>query len=101
MDESEMLKNIVTQELSKLLRQEMAAGIAAVFAGQQKTGGISVVINNNAGVSVSAREGVDGFDRKMLEITIDQMVANALTRGQETTGILRSIFNLVPALSGR
>jgi hypothetical protein len=101
MDESEMLNRIITQELSKLLRQEMAAGIAAVFAGQQKSSGINVIINNNAGVSVTAREGMDGFDRKMLEITIDQMVANALTRGQETTGILRSIFNLVPALAGR
>lgn len=101
MDDNDILNRIVTQELSKLLRQEMAAGIAAVFAGQQKAAGMNVIINNNAGVSVSAREGTDGFDRKMLEITIDQMVANALTRVQETTGILRSIFNLVPTLSGR
>lgn len=96
--------DIITQELSKLLRQEMAAGIAAAFAGfnaQQQGQGLNVIIHNNAGVPVSAQQGMDAFDRKTLEITIDQMVANALTRGQETTGILRAVFNLVPALTGR
>jgi hypothetical protein len=96
--------DIVTQELAKLLRQEMAAGIAQAFAGlgaARGGQGLNVVINNNAGVAVAAREGSDAFDRKTLEITIDQMVANALTRGQETTGILRTIFNLVPTLTGR
>lgn len=69
--------------------------------GRAAAPGISVVIHNNAAATVTAREGLDALDRKTLEITIDQMVANSLLRGRETGGVLRSLFGLVPALIGR
>lgn len=105
---------IVTQELSSLLRRELTAGIAALFNGGKtsplagllpgpasRDSGVSVVIHNNTPAAITATPSMDSFDRKSLEITIDQMVANALTQGTETTGILRSLFGLVPGLIGR
>ncbi len=94
-------------ELSKLLRQELTAGLRGIFEGLRDTGSgknagsINVIINNNAGVSVAAREGQGPFNQKQLEITIDQMVANSLMQGRQTSGVLRSLFGLAPGLIGR
>lgn len=109
---SGMAGSVVTQELSSLLRKELTAGIASLFAGKTsppgglfpavtRDPGFSVVIHNNTPAAVTATPSMDSFDRKSLEITIDQLVANALTQGAETTGILRSLFGLVPGLIGR
>lgn len=95
------LQDIITQELARLLRQEMAAGIATAFAGRNAaSGGASIVIHNNTNAQVGVSES-GNFDQKTLEITIDQMVANSLIRGRETGGVLRSLFGLVPTLIGR
>ncbi|HYD17055.1 MAG TPA: hypothetical protein VEF76_01085 [Patescibacteria group bacterium] len=95
------VEDLITQQLQQLLRQEMAAGIAAAFAGRtQGAGGTSIVIHNNTPATVGVSE-TGGFDQKQLEITIDQMVANSLVRGRETGGVLRTLFGLVPGLIGR
>jgi hypothetical protein len=95
------IQDIITQELSRLLRQEMAAGIATAFAGRNaQQGGTNIVIHNNTNAQIGVTEE-GAFDRKTLEITIDQMVANSLVRGRETGGVLRSLFGLVPTLIGR
>lgn len=95
------IQDIITQELSRLLRQEMAAGIATAFAGRgAQQNGTSIVIHNNSNAQVGVTEE-GAFDRKTLEITIGQMVANSLVRGRETGGVLRSLFGLVPTLIGR
>lgn len=99
-------ENIVVQELSALLRRELVAGIAAAFGRTQApaaggAGTLSVIIHNNSPAQVTATETTDGFDRRALEITIDQMVASSLARGAETTGILRTLFGLFPNLIGR
>lgn len=96
-------EDIVTGELSRLLRQELTQSLRGVFEGmfgQGQGAPVQVVINNNAGVQVSARES-GNFNQKQLEITIDQMVAQSLTQGQQTTGVLRSLFGLAPNLIGR
>lgn len=96
--------NIAAEALGRTLRQELAAGMESLFAGRGSAnagGGLNVIIQNNSSAAVSARETDTGFDQKSLEITIDQMVANSLLRGRETTGVLRSLFNLVPVLMGR
>lgn len=95
---------IAAEELGKLLRQELAAGLSGLFGGQGRmtaAGGMQVVIHNNAGVQVSARESGGGMDQKQLEITIDQMVANSLLRGRQTGGVMRTLFGLAPSLLGR
>lgn len=52
--------------------------------------------------STSGAAGLgSGFDQKAFEIIIDQMVAQSLLRGRETSGVLRTLFGLVPALIGR
>jgi hypothetical protein len=101
------------RRLGGVVQREIAEGLAGLFrvqgagvaADTERGGfagaGLQVVIYNNAGVSVTARETSGAFDRKQLEITIDQMVAGALVRGRQTTGILNGLFNLSPALSGR
>lgn len=107
--------DIVTDELAKLLKQEIAGGLAALFGSGGKRGGgmpqmlfgaarsegLSVVIHNNTAAQVSAREVSGSMDRKFLEITIDQMVASSLLRGRQTTGVLSSLFDLAPSLIGR
>jgi len=94
-------QDIVSQELARLLRQELSAGIAGMFGQKNAGGGISVVIHNNTPATVTASESIDAFDRKTLEITIDQMVANSLANGRETGGVLRALFGIVPNLLGR
>ena len=97
--------SIAADALSRTLRQELAAGMESLFAGRGNmngaNAGMNITIQNNSSAAVSARETDTGFDQKSLEITIDQMVANSLLRGRETTGVLRSLFNLVPVLMGR
>lgn len=106
-------EDIVMSELSRLLRQELAAGLSTVFADIRAVQSepvraevrplpsLSVVIHNNAGVSVQARETIGLAGQKQLEVTIDQMVARALAGGRETSGVLRAIFGLAPGLIGR
>lgn len=96
--------DIISSELSKLLRQELAVSLQGLFARGPVNGGntpINVIIHNNAGVSVTARESVGALDQKYLEITIDQMVANSLMRGRQTSGVMRTLFGLAPSLMGR
>jgi hypothetical protein len=78
-------------------------GIAGMFSGS-KTGGetpVNIIIHNNTQAQVSVSEGRDSFDARQLEITIDQMVADSLVRGRQTTGVMRTLFGLMPGLSGR
>lgn len=101
--------DVIAAELQKILRQEMLSGLSSMFEGLQRSvmresgaaSGINVVINNNAGADVSARETMGAFGQKQLEITIDQMVANSLAQGRQTTGVLRTLFGLAPNLIGR
>lgn len=103
-------EDVVMAELSRLLRQEVAAGLASVFAGLQgqqaqaapaQPLALNIVIHNNAGAAVTAREGEGPFGQRQLEITVDQMVARALAGGRETSGVMRTLFGLAPGLIGR
>lgn len=106
-------EDILMSELAKLLKQEIAAGLSTIFAdmrpfvasGQRPAesfaGNLNVIINNNVSAAVTARESSGPFGQKQLEITIDQMVARALVGGRETSGVMRSLFGLVPGLIGR
>jgi hypothetical protein len=99
--------DIIQSELQKLLRQEVLSSLAGIFGTGQAQGpapatnGLNVVINNNAQATVSAAERVDAFNQRTLEISIDQMVADSLLRGRQTTGVMRALFGLVPTLIGR
>jgi hypothetical protein len=113
MNGKNQFEDIVMAELEKLLRQELAAGLSTVFAGLRAAqtpsaasplaadSALNIIIHNNAGGSVSAREGAGPLGQKQLEITIDQMVARALSGGRETTGVMRALFGLAPHLIGR
>ncbi len=98
------VEDIVSSELNRLLRQELGQGLRGIFEdllGQGQGGGLQVIINNNSAAQVSARESVGAMNQKQLEITIDQMVAQSLVQGRQTTGVLRSLFGLAPGLIGR
>jgi len=95
--------DVTREALTTLLRQELGQGLKSILGGMtgpQNAGGMQIVIQNNTNASVSARES-GGMDQKYLEITIDQMVANSLLRGRQTSGVLRSLFGLAPSLLGR
>ena len=97
-------EDIVTAELSRILRQELTQGLRGIFEGllgQGQGSGLQVIVNNNANAQVTARESMGPINQRQLEITIDQMVAQSLTQGRQTTGVLRSLFGLAPGLIGR
>lgn len=98
--------DVIAGEIGKLLRQELTSGLRGLFEDMREAGGrdgapLQVIINNNAGAAVSAREVPGSFNQKQLEITIDQMVAQSLTQGRQTSGVLRALFGLAPNLIGR
>ncbi len=94
--------DIVKGELATFLKQELQDGFKNIFGGQgAQGGGMSVIINNNAAATVTAQETTGAFDRKYLEITIDQMVADSLIRGRQTSSVMRSLFGIAPSLLGR
>lgn len=98
--------DMIRSELAKFLSQELQNSFKNIFGGNSgfqsgDAGGISIIINNNTPANVTARETSGAFDRKYLEITIDQMVADSLLRGRQTSGVLRSLFGLAPSLMGR
>ncbi len=98
------IEDIVTTELNRILRQELTQGLRGVFEdllGQGQGGGVQVIVNNNSSAQVTARETTGVMNQKQLEITIDQMVAQSLAQGRQTTGVLRSLFGLAPGLIGR
>ena len=95
--------DITRDALVNLLRQELGQSLKSVLGGlsnPQGSNGLQVIIQNNTGAQVTARES-GGMDQKYLEITIDQMVANSLLRGRQTSGVLRTLFGLGPSLLGR
>jgi hypothetical protein len=94
--------DIVKGELTTFLKQALQDGFKSIFGGQAgQGGGTSVIINNNASATVTAQETTGAFDRKYLEITIDQMVADSLIRGRQTSSVMRSLFGIAPSLLGR
>ena len=115
-DFSSLALNEAMKLLTSLLEKQVTAGISGIFAGGGRDnydaasmrmpdvfskGTFSVVINNNAPVSVTAQETSGAFNEKYLEITIDQMVANSMLRGRQTSGVMQSLFGIVPNLIGR
>ncbi len=95
--------DVIASELTQLLRQEMIGGMRGMFEDlleNRSGGGLQVVINNNTAAQVTGRE-TGAINQKQLEITIDQMVANSLLQGRQTSGVLKNLFGLVPTLSGR
>lgn len=98
--------DIAAQELARVLKAEMGEAMRQVFSpapgrGNDTGGALSVVIYNHTPAQVSARESAGPFDRKTLEITIDQMVAQSLTHGRQTGSVLQNLFGLAPSLIGR
>lgn len=97
--------DIFAAELNRLLRQELTQGLRGVFEGLLGQGqggsGLQVIINNNSAAQVSAGESMGAMNQKQLEITIDQMVAQSLAQGRQTTSVLRGLFGLAPGLIGR
>lgn len=103
---------IIGSELSKFLKQEMMSGLGGLFGGKGKSAGtgqsggfgggeLNVIVNNSTPYAVTARETSGAFNQKTLEIMIDQMVADSLMRGRQTSGVLNSMFGLSPNLIGR
>ena len=99
------VEDIVGVELNRILRQELTQSLRGVFDGLLGQGqggsGLQVIINNNSTAQVSARESAGPMNQRQLEITIDQMVAQSLAQGRQTTGVLRSLFGIAPGLIGR
>lgn len=99
--------DVASEELARVLKSEIGDALRQVFGGGRDSGRgnggsvLNIIINNNTPAQVTTRETGDGFDQKTLEITIDQMVAQSLVRGRQTSSVLQSLFGLSPSLIGR
>jgi len=101
-DGSTSAGDIAKSELTRFLKQELQDSFKSILGGMTgQNGSMNVIINNNTSAAVSARETTGAFDRKYLEITIDQMVADSLIRGRQTSSVMRSLFGIAPSLLGR
>lgn len=94
----------VEEELKALLKRELNTSLKQLLADQAAQGQSSPQSSPFAPVygrpdTLTAPRGM-GNERQM-QINVDQMVAEALMHGKLTTGILRSLFGLVPSLIGR
>lgn len=94
---------IVNDALTKLIQKEVLSGLATVFSGQSRDRQQGRILGpaDGGGMPVPARQAPGGIDQKKMEATIDQIVATALMQGRQTSGILRTLFGLVPSLIGR
>lgn len=101
-DGSTSAGDIAKSALTRFLKQELQDSFKSILGGMTaQNGSMNVIINNNTAATVSARETTGAFDRKYLEITIDQMVADSLIRGRQTSSVMRSLFGIAPSLLGR
>lgn len=78
--------DVISEEVKRMVRRELELGLKEFFAQREKEG------------MLPGKEKNGGRGQ---EAMIDQMVAAALVRGKHTTGILKSLFNLMPGLIGR
>ena len=87
-----------SDELQKLIKKELQSGIKDLL---KKELSASFSLNENKNKKNSATEKQNSFDLRKMEFDIDQMVAASLMGGRQTSGVLRSLFGLVPSLIGR
>ncbi len=67
-----------------------------------RTGNIRINVINNAGASVNVNERPDGTGGMDIDILIDQIVAQSLSRpGSQSSRLMQSLFGLSPLLSRR
>lgn len=67
-----------------------------------RPGGIRINVINNAGASVNVNERPDSTGGMDIDILIDQIVAQSLSRpGSQSSRLMQSLFGLSPLLSRR
>jgi len=92
----------ISSELKKLLKKEVTSGVKDMlksgdFFKMQKNSPFSFIDRQNN--RADKRGGA--FNAGKMEFDIDRMVAESLMRGRRTSGVLKTIFGLVPSLIGR
>lgn len=92
-------------ELKKLIQKQVSSGLADLFGGESRkrgVGGDSPVFGGSALPPYAPSIPMGGRSSGgNLESMIDQMVASSLMHGRQTSGILRTLFGIVPSLIGR
>lgn len=96
---AQRLPESLSQALSLLLESLGGPGLKTRVGRDEQSLNITIVNNTQHAISTNEKSGQDG--NRELEIIIDQMVANSLVRGRQTTGILNAVFGLGPRLIGR
>ncbi len=98
-------RDIINDALIKLIQKEVVSGLADIFNNMPRKvdkGNSNPMIGDNAFSSFMGQVlGGENFDRRKMEISIDEMVASSLMHGRQTSSVLRTLFGLVPSLIGR
>ena len=90
-------------ELEKLIQKQITSSLkdflksSDLFSKGKKS--LSPLFEQDGGMAGNQKK--NPADQRQMEFYIDQMVAEALMNGKHTSGILRSLFGLVPSLIGR
>jgi hypothetical protein len=104
--------DIISEALLSEIRKEIMSTLDEMFGNDLKPCGGGVE-DPDAGTGCNCRccaqggmfpqypGNGGGFGTGQMEITIDQMVAETLMHGRQTSGVLRALFGLVPMLIGR
>ena len=93
--------DMMESELNRLIQKQVAAGLADIFGANRRKGAeeVSNSFGNAPPSFIPLQPG--GLSQAHMEVLIDQMVASSLMHGRQTTGILRTLFGIVPSLIGR
>lgn len=62
---------------------------------------VNVTVHNNSTASATVQERTNSQGQREIEIMLDNMVAQSLTRGRQTRSVLRSVFGIDNLLSSR
>jgi hypothetical protein len=98
-------RHIVSDGLAKLIQKEVLSSLAVIFGAEPKKNDPNRPPDRDGGIvprpTPRSPEMGGFFDYKQMEITIDQMVAESLMHGRQTSGVLRALFGIIPSLIGR
>jgi hypothetical protein len=75
----------------------MGGGPVALGAGSP----VNVTVYNNSTANATVQERTNSQGQREIEIMLDNMVAQSLTRGRQTRSVLRSVFGIDNLLSSR
>lgn len=94
---SQIKKSAAGRNLQNLVQKKGTGGISGVFKVLPKNSGY---LKHSAAKHTSSGSG-GFFNSRQMELSVDKLIASSLVNGRQTSGVLRTLFGIVPNLIGR